>query len=857
MRYIGEYLVPGQIGHLLIILSFVASLVATFAYFKSFRSVTVADQERWKRLGRIAFVIDAMAVVGIFVILYSLIANHRYEYNYVWKYSGNDLEPKYIFSSLWSASEGSFLLWTVWHGILGIALIFTSRKWEGPVMMVLSFAQLFLATMLIGLYINNVKIGSNPFALLRDTGTLDNVPILQDIMVPGQLRADYLTQIKDGNGLNLLLQNYWMVIHPPVLFLGFASTIVPFAFAIGGLVTGRHKEWVTQALPWALFSAAILGVGIMMGAAWAYESLSFGGYWAWDPVENASLVPWFILIAGIHTLLIYKHTGRSLKATYLFLILTFIFILYSTFLTRSGILSDTSVHSFGDLGMEAQLLIFFLIFFLPSLGIYFWNYKKIPTIAKEEEMSSREFWMFIASLVFFITAIVITAKTSVPIYNKVLVWLQSLGWVSSNTRPIAPPGDAEYWYNSIMVWVAVILAALTAITQYFKYKNTSRSFFWRKIGLPTLISVAVTTLLLLTFKIGYRKHGDGFHLGLWLALVASIFAIIANLSYIWLGLKGNLKLSGGSVSHLGFGMVLAGIIISSSNKEVLSHNVNGIGVPLAEGENPRENLTLVKGLPTSLGDEYEVTYTSDSVHPKKPKYYYKLSFRNKKNNTTFQLSPNAFVNYQGTKGLSANPDARHYWGHDVFIYLTSLPDPDARKNDTTSFTSRTIGIGDSLFYSKGFIILENVRSLDALAGTTVPSKDPTRRTLTVDSAYEASFKVYAKTGSIYSIKQDMALIMGEYVARPDTITGESLVFRMEGINADRSLRVGVRETESVLEYVTIKAYKFPMINMLWLGIIITAIGIFISMFRRISLAKKETIEEQPEVTDLLRKPPSA
>ena len=121
-------------------------------------------------------------------------------------------------------------------------------------------------------------------------------------------KADYATVIK-GQGLNPLLQNYWMTIHPPTLFLGFASTAVPFCYAVAGLWTGKHKEWLKPVLPWALFSGAILGTGILMGGAWAYEALSFGGYWAWDPVENMSLVPWLILIAGIHTNLISKNTG--------------------------------------------------------------------------------------------------------------------------------------------------------------------------------------------------------------------------------------------------------------------------------------------------------------------------------------------------------------------------------------------------------------------------------------------------------------------------------------------------------------------------------------------------------------------
>ncbi|MEQ1678948.1 MAG: cytochrome c biogenesis protein CcsA, partial [Chitinophagaceae bacterium] len=354
----------------------------------------------------------------------------------------------------------------VWHCVLGLILIKTSKKWEAPVMTVVSFAQLCLATMIAGIYIFNWKMGSNPFILLRDSGVLDNAPALHlDFDVNQPLKPDYMSSIKDGNDLNPLLQNYWMVIHPPVLFLGFASTIVPFAFAVAGLWKKLYGEWTKPTLPWALFSAAVLGVGIMMGGIWAYESLTFGGYWAWDPVENASLVPWMILISGIHTLLIYRHSGHSLKATHLFLILSFSFILYSTFLTRSGILGETSVHAFTDLGMNWQLLAFLLIFVAPALTLFFIRSKEIPTIRKEENASSREFWMFIGALVFFLSAIVIIGKTSLPVFNKVF-----------GTK-ISPPEDPEFAYNSIQIYVAIIIALLTAIAQYLKYKETSGKYF--------------------------------------------------------------------------------------------------------------------------------------------------------------------------------------------------------------------------------------------------------------------------------------------------------------------------------------------------------------------------------------------
>src|SRR5690606_3474489 len=150
----------------------------------------------------------------------------------------------------------------------------------------------------------NFHIGSTPFDLLRDR-----------IQAPIFSRPDYLKFIKDGNGLNPLLQNYWMVIHPPELFLGFALTTIPFAYTIAALWSGKYKEWIKPTLRWSLVTGAILITGISMGGAWAYESLNFGGYWAWDPVENASFVPWLVVIAALHTLLVFKATGRSLKIT--------------------------------------------------------------------------------------------------------------------------------------------------------------------------------------------------------------------------------------------------------------------------------------------------------------------------------------------------------------------------------------------------------------------------------------------------------------------------------------------------------------------------------------------------------------
>ncbi len=819
MDYTGEHLLPGQLGHLFIVLSLVASLAATFSYFKASQLQNEADSLGWKKLARIFFIIETVSIISIFTILFYIIHNHLFEYHYAWKHSNKALEFKYLLACFWEGQEGSFLLWSFWHCVLGLVLIKKGKQWEAPVMTIISFTQFCLATMVAGMYIFGWRMGTNPFILLRDAGVLDNAPALHlDFDVNQPLKADYLSSIKDGNGLNKLLQNYWMVIHPPILFLGFASTVVPFAFAVAGLWKQKFGEWTKPALPWSLFSGAVLGVGIMMGAAWAYESLSFGGYWAWDPVENASLVPWLILVSGIHTLLIYKSTGRSLRASFLFAILSFFFILYSTFLTRTGILGETSVHAFTGEGdsFYAHILLFLVALTAPAFVLFGMRYKKIPAIQKEEELSSREFWMFIGSLVFFLSAAVIISITSLPVINKLF------------GLKIAPPEKIEFLYNSIHVYIAIIIAVLSGFSQYLKYKSTDKNFFWKKIIYPTLISAVVAALILYFGKINYTKETAGFMASIWIAVACSVYSIISNAAYIVIGLRGKLKLSGGSIAHIGFAMVLLGILISSGKKEVVSTNTSGIFVPLGEGEKPGENLTLVQGMKMDMG-KYHITYEKDSLAPKSERTFFNIRFAEKASNKSFLLQPNSFINANGQEGLMSNPDAKHYLSHDVFVYITSISDPDKAK-DTSKFKTSTLKVGDTVFYSAGFMVLQGVKKKDSIPQELF-GKD--------GSLHEAPLKVFAKTGSTYSVTPRLAIAKGEPLAMPDTITAENLVLQLQKVNEDNSINLGIKESNAIMKYVTIKAYKFPGILLLWFGIIVTAVGLVISMFRRIALNKIE------------------
>jgi cytochrome c-type biogenesis protein CcmF len=732
---------------------------------------------------------------------------------YAYKHASKELESKFLLACIWEGQEGSFLLWTIWHSILGIFIIVKSKKpllagWEAPVMSVISLAQFFLGMMILGIYVFDVRIGSSAFTLTRN-----------EIEGPIFSQPNYLTFIKDGVGLNVLLRNYWMVIHPPVLFLGFASTIIPFAFAYAGIQTKRFGEWIKPALPFALFGACVLGVGIMMGGKWAYESLSFGGYWAWDPVENASLVPWLILIAGLHTMVIYNATGQSLRASYLFAILSFVFVLYSTFLTRTGVLGDTSVHAFTDAGsaINIMLIAFLAIFTLPALILFFVNYKNIPTIVKEESINSREFWMFIGSIVFFLSAIFISAKTSVPVFNKIF-----------GTK-IAPPEDVEFSYNKVMVLIAFIIGLLTAIGQYFKYKSTPSKYIFKKIALPTLLAAIITAALAIFYPITYYKQGAGFLGAIYIALFASLYAVIANAAYIWTGLNGKLKAAGASVAHLGFAVMLLGMLIASGNKKTISDNtVTGINIPFGKEskENPLENLTMLRDVPTRMLD-YSVTYSGDSTGHENGRIFHKLKFIKKDSSEQFELTPDVYVGKNELK--SSNPGTKRYLTKDIYTYISSI-NPDADNADTGKFIIKEMAEGDTAFYSRGYLILNRV--------VKNPNNEKYHFTPN-DAALMADITLVSKDSMHYKASPLIQVVEAGQnsvaIEVDDTVYAQNLYLKFAGVTENRKIKLGIKESDKIIDFITLKAFLFPYINLVWLGLVIMAIGLAMSMIKRAKL----------------------
>ncbi len=696
MEYVGEHLLPGQIGRFALVLGFVASIIAAIAYyFATQRREKEAEASGWRKIGRSAFIVHGLGFFTVIGVLFYVMVNQYYEYQYVQQHVSEDLPFKYIFSAFWQAQEGSFLLWMFWHIVLGFILIKKAKNWEAPVLSVLSLVQFFIGTMLLGVYIyigdTELKIGSNPLMLIRN---MVDAPIFSNM--------DYVELIQ-GTGMNPLLQNYWMTIHPPTLFLGFASTVVPFCYAIAGLWTNQHKAWLKPVTPWALFCGFILGTGILMGSAWAYEALSFGGYWAWDPVENMSLVPWIVLLAGIHTNLIARSTGYSIKSTYLFYLLSFPMILYSTFLTRSGILGDTSAHAFTEMGLEWQLVAFVGTFMLMGLILYAVKAKAIPAPIKEESGTSKEFWMFIGALVLLFSAVLITVGTSLPVYNAIA------SFFDANHVDITIT-DQEEHHNKYQMWIGVFIGLLSGLAQYFRFreinfaKNAKR--FWKHVGGAAAIALGLSWLTTQWLEVEAWQY--------LLLLFSGIFAVVSNVDFLINFARGNSKIFGAGMSHIGFGLMVVGIIASGTNKFHISKNEFAMRGLINDQELLQENILLFKNEPMFMNG-FMAEWKRDTVIGNIREYHIDFNKLDENGQTieTFSLSPN--VIYDRDFVMQANnPSTKRALDKDIFTSLNGIPaehrSPEDAKavEDSLKWETHAAILGDTLFSEKHFAIIQSI-----------------------------------------------------------------------------------------------------------------------------------------------------
>jgi cytochrome c-type biogenesis protein CcmF len=459
---------------------------------------------------------------------------------YIFHHSNKDLPGPYKFAVLWSGQEGSLLFWSMVLATYGFVLRLrykTDPRLFAYASVVIAGVQVFFLLLL--------NLAAHPFAILE-----------------GQIPPD-------GSGLNPLLQYPEMVMHPPMLYLGYVGFTVPFAFALGALIMRYPGEkWIHITRRWTMVTWGFLTVGVFLGAHWAYSVLGWGGYWGWDPVENASLMPWLVGTAFLHSVMMQEKRGM-LKTWNMWLVfLSFWLAIWGTFLTRSGMIS--SVHAFAQSSIGSWFAWFLGITFAAFLFFYVENHKHLRSEHKLESIVSRESSFLFNNLLFVVACFVVFWGT----------WFPKISELFSGAKvTVGPP-----FYNSVAVPVALLLLLLTAVGPLLAWRRTSveslkRNFLW-----PSIAALAVGVLMII---FGVRPWKDsGYFFSLMAAMLSALviftvisefvrggrvisrhtgFSLLPSMMHLW---HRNTRRYGGYIVHFGVAVVIIGILGTPFNRDV-------------------------------------------------------------------------------------------------------------------------------------------------------------------------------------------------------------------------------------------------------------------------------------------------
>ena len=583
-----------MVGTLIVWIACAAASLSAYAYYRS-----TTTEKKFLALARNSYGVMAAGVLAASVALMVYILRHHFEYDYVWAYSSRSLPLELLITTFWAGQEGSFLLWALCGSIIGIILmVYTRRKGiEAETMTIFAVVQAFLLLLLV------VK---SPFRFVWDAHA-GEAPV--GIVPP------------DGRGLNPLLQNFWMIIHPPILFAGFAMMAVPFVFAMAALWRKTYLDWIPSALPWVIAGTIALGMGIMLGGYWAYGVLGWGGWWGWDPVENSSLIPWIIGVILIHTMLVQRKTGGLAKTNFFLGICTYVLVVYSTFLTRSGILGSSSVHSFVDPGALAYTLLVIWIggSLVIGFGMLIRRWGDLKAFSNRSPLFTRESLLAISSVVMGVSALVILFGTSWPIVSH------------ASLEPA--------FYDKTNLPIAIALGFLLALSLLVQWKEESSRQILRNAAVSFLAALAVTVGLVISGL-------DDVLIGLF--AFTSLFAFFVNVIRLDRLAKENVRYTGGAMAHIGLAVLFLGIIGSGRYGEKKTASL-----PINE---PREVLG------------YQLTYTGSSPTPDGKR---KFSVAVARDGSRFILDPVMFES-EYNNSLMRNPDYASFLTRDFYIEPVSL-----------------------------------------------------------------------------------------------------------------------------------------------------------------------------------------
>jgi cytochrome c-type biogenesis protein CcmF len=516
-------------------------------------------------------------------------------------------------------------------------------------------------------------------------------------------------------------------------------------------------------------------------------------------VENASLIPWLVLLAAMHTMILNKKRNHSYGLSYLFVFLAFLLSIYASYLTRSGVLGETSAHAFGNNGLSTQMIAILFTIIAVFLSLYFKNLKNFPSNNKDEFLS-REFWMYIGSLVLVLSAFQILISTSIPVINAVF------------GTTIAPPPEREAFYNKWQLPFAVIVMFLTSISLALKYGKNDFPGFIKRYGIILLISNVLFVAEIYLFEISTFSYLI-FLLSTNVALVSSIDFFIRN--------KFDTHNLSNSLSHLGFALFLLGVLVAFSNSEIISSNTSKYD--LGDQTSNKENQLLIKNQKKQL-KSYQVNYVSfkrDRNH-----LYYGVDFYEEDTDgnlkKAFHIQPS--INVNDRMGNVYDPDTYHSFTKDVFTYITYADiKGDLSESSYKELFEKEMVVGDTIRVNDVKLILDSIRIEKANGKISVDNVGIIAQFISLNENGESENFELA-----YRIK-DKQLIKEE-----KNFDNNKLRIKFLKISPKTNgIVVGLDEKR--LEFIVVKSTVFPYISVMWLGVFITLLGLGISLIRNIRI----------------------
>jgi cytochrome c-type biogenesis protein CcmF len=507
--------VAGTVGRALLLVGIVGSLFGAIAAISSARTREAAVT---KLISRFA-ILNAVAAVGAFASMEYAMITRDFSLAYVQKVGSTATPALYNFAAVWSALEGSLLMWVLILAGYTVAVSFWLRKKMDDVLTNWAMGVMFI----VSLFFFLLSFGpANPFVVGA-------------------------AGVVDGPGPNPLLQNHLLVMfHPPMLYLGYVGMTVPFAFAIAALVTGRVGEgWLLATRRWTLFAWGFLTIGIILGGWWSYEVLGWSGVWAWDPVENASLLPWITATAYIHSVLVQERRGMLRVWNLSLLVSTFSLTILGTFLTRSGVLN--SVHAFSESAIGPWLLSFFAIIVVVSVGLIGWRGDRLHSPGSIDSALSREGAFLANNVLFAVFAFVVLLGTVFPLVVEAL---------QSRTIVVGEP-----FFDQLVIPIGIAMLTLMAIAPVLPWRKASGELLSQRLFWPAWCGIGALALSVFVGATGFAPL-LAFGLGGFATGSALRQVVLATRRQGWRGLVG--RANGGMVVHVGVIMISVALAASNS-----------------------------------------------------------------------------------------------------------------------------------------------------------------------------------------------------------------------------------------------------------------------------------------------------